>query len=259
MESARVTSCVHSSSQYRARLLERGVAGVLEPASHRNRHVGRVAAVGVGMELDVGSDRLAHGWNDRFAPSRRRVAIASARRAEPDLERFAPESITELRQSRALVDGADVAAHARSVRGQRPHRPAEQSRHRLAGDLPVEIPKRGVDPGERAAEERPRKLQLRIDHGVVDRVDLADVAPDHLPRDQPMQHLRGDVGLVRRNLSPPGLPVARGDAHERERLALEGLDRLHGQTAWDDRPVAIARRATQVVVAAGARSRGLRR
>ena len=86
-----------------ARLLERGVAGVLEPASHRDRDVGRVAAVRVGVELDVGPDGLAHRRNDRFAAARRRVAIAAAGRAEPDLERLAAELVAEPRQPRRLV------------------------------------------------------------------------------------------------------------------------------------------------------------
>ena len=208
------------------------------------------------MELDVRSDRLAHRRNDRLAPSGRRVAIAAAGRAEPDLERLAAEPVAKPREPRRLVGGTDVAAHARSVGRQRPHGSAEQDRHGLAGDLPVEIPERGVDARQRAAEERPGELQLRVDHRVVDRVDLADVAADDQPRDQPMQHLGGDVGLVRRDLSPSDLAVARRDAHERERLAPERLDRLHGQAARHDRPVAVVRRAAQVVVAARRRAAG---
>ena len=204
------------------------------------------------MELDVRPDGLAHRRNDGFASSRRRVTVAATRRAEPDLERLAADLVAKRASRAASSAGRDVAAHARSVGRQRPHGAAEEDRHGFAGDLPVEVPERGVDACQRAAEERPGELQLRVDHGVVDRVDLADVPADDQPRDQPMQDLGGDVGLVGRNLSPPGLPVARRDAHERERLAPERLDRLHGEAARHDGPIAVARRAAQVVVAAGA-------
>ena len=236
----------------RARLLERGVAGVLEAASHRDRDVGRVAAVGVGVQLDVRPDRLAHRRDDRFAAPGRGVLVAAAGRAEPDLERLAAERVAQLREPRRLVGRADVAAHARSVGGQRAHLAAEQDRDRLARDLPVEIPQRGVDARQRAAEERPRELQLRVDDVVVDGVDVGDVLADDPPRDQPVQHHRRDVGLVGRDLAPADLAVARRDADQRQRLALEGLDRLHGQAARHDRPVLVAGRPAQVVVRAGA-------
>ncbi len=152
----------------RARLLERGVVRVLEPPPHRDRDVRRVAAVGVGKKLDVRSHSLTYGWNDRFAPSRCGVAIAPTGGAKADLEGFAADLIADPREPRRLVRGCDVPTHARPVRRQRPHRSAEQDRHRLARDLAVKIPERRVDARERATEERPRELQLRVDHRVVD-------------------------------------------------------------------------------------------
>ena len=169
------------------------------------------------------------------------------------LKALQPNASRSLASRVASSAGRDVAAHARSVGGQRPHRSAEEHRDGLAGDLSIEIPQRGIDAGQRAAEERPGELQLRVDHRVVDRVDLADVAADDRARDQAMQHFGGDVRLVRRDLPPAGLAVARRDAHERERLAPERLDRLHGQAARHDCPVAIARRPPEIVVRGAAR------
>jgi hypothetical protein len=180
---------------------------------------------------------------------RRRIAIAATGRAEPNLERLAAERIAQARESRRFVGRADVAPHARPVGRQRAYRSTEQRRDRLAGDLTVEIPERGVDPGQRATEERPRELQLRVDDAVVDRVNLADVTSDDRARDQAMQHLGGDIGLVGSNLSPTGLAIARRDADERQRIATERLNRFDRQAARHDRPILVAWRAAQVVVA----------
>ncbi len=64
-----------------------------------------------------------------------------------------------------------------------------------------------------------------------------------------MKNVGRDVGLVRRNLTPSDLPVAGSDADERERILAERLDRFHDQPAGHDRPIAVVRRAAEIVVA----------
>jgi len=138
------------------------------------------------VKLDARPHGLANRRNDGFATPRRRVTVAATRGAEPDLERAIAELVAKPGEPRGLVGGADVTTHARPVGGQRPDGSAEQHGHGLVRDLSVQVPERGVDAGQGPTEKRPGELQLRVDHRIVDGVDVADVPTDDETGDEPV-------------------------------------------------------------------------
>ena len=118
----------------------------------------------------------------------------------------------------------EVPPHAGCVRRKRPSLAAEQLGHPLALELAAHVPERGVDAGERSVEVRAVELVLELRQRVDERVDVEGVAPERMRRDLAMENVDGDVGVVRRDLTPSFDPLVRPHPDEGDLRPSEALD-----------------------------------
>ena len=172
------------------------------------------------------------------SPSARRTAgtIASVRpghssRSWPhslptrNLKAPKPCSVAQPCEALGLVLRRDVAAHARGVGRERPRGAARERAHRLPFRRAAQVPERGVDAGQRAADVRAGVLVLGLEDAR--RPRAARCRPgraEDVRRDLAVQHLGGDVGVVRRDLAPALGAVVGRHAHEPDPLVGEALD-----------------------------------
>ena len=117
----------------------------------------------------------------------------------------------------------DIAPHRACIGALLAGLAADQLYHRLSRALPLQIPKRGVEPGERPAAIAARILVL----APFDQADQAgNVFRSGTKRpggNLPVQHLRSNVGIVGGGLPKPHRAVFCRQSDEADELVAEGL------------------------------------
>ena len=188
-----------------------------------DRAGGREAGIGVGEQRDVGPQRLPDGGNDRLAPARPFVPVAPDLGADPELEGVEALLLAQPPEALGLGLRRDVALHRGGVGAQRPGRAAEKLGDRLAGRLAPEIPDGGVEPAHGAPQVGAGELVLALGDQVEMVVEVVDPDPERPRRHLPVQHQRGDVGIVGRDLAPAGGAGLVGDADEADMGASQNV------------------------------------
>ena len=199
-------------------------AVVLEHAAERDRPSRRVAAVAVDQQRCVVAECCAHRRDNRLGAAGPFVLVAADLLADAELEGVVAVRVAQPGETRGLVLGRDVAAHARGIDPERPRRAAQEFADALALEPAAQVPQRGVEPANRAAQVRARKLVLALGDQIDQRVDVGGVGAQRVGRDLAVHHDRRDVREIGRNLAPALGPVVRRDADEADVLGAERLD-----------------------------------
>jgi REP element-mobilizing transposase RayT len=223
----------------RARLFKKVIAVVLHPPADFDRLGRRVAAVGICQQFDLVTHRLADRRDQFLGPAGRGVPVMPGRDPHPHLERSESVLVAQSDDPRGLVFRRDVAPHARPVDGERIRAAPDQLADRLVPDLAVEVPDRGVDSRQRAADKGPGILHVGIDHAIHQGVDLRRVATQDVAGHVAVQQDRRDVRVERGKLPVPLLAVLGGDAHDPERAQRPGFDPRDGSPRVDDLEVGV--------------------
>ena len=184
----------------------------------------RVAAVRVDEDRHVVSERRADSLDDCLGPSRPFVGVVPALLADADLDRVEPMLLAEPGEALRLVLGRDVPPHARGVRAQAVSSSVEQLEHALALDLPAQVPEGRVEAGQRAVEVGAGKLVLALGDLSDEGLDVERVTTQCMRRDLAMENVRGDVRVVRRDLTPALGAVVGAYANQRDIFGREALD-----------------------------------
>ena len=118
----------------------------------------------------------------------------------------------------------DVPAHAGGVNAQRARLAAEQRADALALELAAQVPKRGVEPGQRAPDVGAWELVLPVRNQVDQGLGVEGAPAERMGGDLTVDDERREVGVVGRDLAPALGAGVGPDAQEPEVPGAEGLD-----------------------------------
>ena len=203
---------------------------VLQHVPDLDRARRRIAGVGVHQERHVVAQRLAHGRNDRFGPTRPLVPVAADFGADAELEGVEAKVVAQPPEAVGFVLRGDVAPHGRPVGPDATGAAADEGADGLALAPALQIPQRGVETAHRAPQVGAGELVLAVAHDVEKISQIGHVAAQRMGRDLPVHDLRRDVGAVGSDLAPSLGAVLRRDPDEADEGVREGFDgrQFHG-------------------------------
>jgi hypothetical protein len=180
-------------------------------------------AVGVDEQCRAIAESPADRRHDLLGAARPFVDVMAVFGSDAELEGVEAELALQALHPLGLGGRRDVAPHRRGIGAQWSRRPAEQADDRQAGLLAAAIPDRGIEAAERALHIGAGKLVFALDNLVGQRVDVVELDVEHPGGDLAMQHGRGDIGIVGRDLADARCAVIGGDAHEANELRRKRL------------------------------------
>ncbi len=187
----------------------------------------RVAAIAVHQQAHVVADRLAHRRDQGLGASGPLIPVVPIDTPYAHLEGAVPIGVPQAGQTLGLVLGRDVSAHARSIGGERPWRPAQQLAHAHTLQFAAQIPQCGIHAGQRPTDVRTGKFVGCLQDAVYQPIDVERIRAERNGRDLPVQDVGRDVGIVGGNLSPTFCAVVGAHAHDADvGLADKRLDTL---------------------------------
>src|SRR4030088_522417 len=185
----------------RTRFLEMPYGIILEHPANLDGPRWRKSAVGVAKNLYVVAQRLADGGNNGLCAAWPAIHVVAEIVADTDLEGAEALLVAQARQAGRLIIGCDGAPHSGAVDRLLRFGAAKQCRHALALTLAFKVPKGGIDSGNGTCGIGTGEF-MRADHAGIDKsVDTGRIGAEDHGRHLAMQNGRGDVGIVRRDLT----------------------------------------------------------
>ena len=176
--------------------------------------------------MGLAAERPAYLGHNLLGTPRPLVPVAAALATDAELEGVVAALVAQAREPLRFVPRSDVAPHARPVDPDGTRRAAKQLAHAPALQLAPQIPQGGIEPSHGPAQVRARELVLGLGNPVHERVDVERVGTERVGCDLTVHHPGGDVGMVRRGLSPAFRPAVRAHPHHADEAVGIGLDAL---------------------------------
>ena len=210
----------------RTRFFEVRHAVVMQESPDRNRFIRRITGVGIDQQRDIflGRKRRMHALDDVFGPAGPFINIAAAFGCDAVLESVKTMRVAQLKQPRDLLLAADVAAHRRCIYAQLARFAAEQPAHRLLFQFAAQVPQRRIQTGQRAPQIRAGEFMFEFRNARHQRRDVQRILAQRMRRDLTVQHLRGDVGVIRRHLPPTARATVGGHPDQADEAVAECFD-----------------------------------
>ena len=216
-----------------ARLLIMGDAVGLQHVTDLDGALHPETAVRVDHLHHAVAQRARHQLDNLLGAARPFIQPAPAFGPDAELEGIKPFLVAQPAQPVRLVGRGDVALHGRSIGPQPPGRTTDQACHWLVRDPAKKVPQGGIDTGQRPPHIGPGEFVLALMHQRrhVEKIGHRIVGVDHPPqnpwRHLAVQHLRGDVGMIGRHLSPAEPAIITGQSDKTHIGPRECLDLLN--------------------------------